>query len=238
MGTWSSAEWYHRQQGRSIVAGGRSSGASSDASRGAGRGAGSRRPRDECLAKPGHQWAADYEFRRLWLGVHVRPRRLHRRELESVWHAAFAHSHWLATAYFVVALIVGNLMILNLLGIIIGSVSVANDEEAGSPAVQSQLARQATTAKLIGLYRAGDGSLEALAAGMPQSADGSGGPATSAATSAEAEANGDAGNGIDPAAAPEALRTRFLQELAPSAIIPPPRYRALLPPPRRRPPSP
>lgn len=223
-------------RGRSIVAGGRSSGASSDASRGAGRGAGSRRPRDECLAKPGHQWAADYEsfddFGSAFMSVLVV---FIGENWNSVWHAAFAHSHWLATAYFVVALIVGNLMILNLLlGIIIGSVSVANDEEAGSPAVQSQLARQATTAKLIGLYRAGDGSLEALAAGMPQSADGSGGPATSAATSAEAEANGDAGNGIDPAAAPEALRTRFLQELAPSAIIPPPEVQSAPP----APPSP
>ena len=83
---------------------------------------GTGRPRDLCLAS-GQAWTADKEsydtFGSAFMTVLVV---FIGENWNSVWHAAFPYAGWLSTAYFVVALVVGNLMILNLfLGIIVGS---------------------------------------------------------------------------------------------------------------------
>ena len=118
------------------------------------------RPRDVCLLGGG-TWVADYEsfddFGSAFMSVLVV---FIGENWNSVWHAAYSHSGWMATIYFVFALITGNLMILNLLlGIILGSFSTANDEEESVPREDLQHRRVATAKRLLDLYRAHDGSL-------------------------------------------------------------------------------
>ena len=70
-----------------------------------------------------------------------------------MWHSAFASTGWLATVYFVPALIMGNFIILNLfLGIVLGSFA-NEDEQSNETALGDKVT--ATRRKLIRMNRSG-----------------------------------------------------------------------------------